>query len=77
LRLDRQPVRGRLRDLRGGPGGSPAGGPVAGLFAYFAHQKGDVTQRNLELTAVAVALIVVILISFLPGTWISCCPGST
>ncbi len=38
-------------------------------FAYFAHQKGDVVQRNLALVAVAVALIVVILISFLPGTW--------
>jgi hypothetical protein len=45
------------------------GGPIAGLFAYFAHQKGDVVQRNLALAAVAVALIVVILISFIPGTW--------
>jgi hypothetical protein len=45
------------------------GGPIAGLFAYFAHRKGDVVQRNLALVAVAVALIVVILISFLPGTW--------
>jgi hypothetical protein len=45
------------------------GGPIAGLFAYFAHQKDDVVQRNLALVAVAVALIVVILISFLPGTW--------
>jgi hypothetical protein len=45
------------------------GGPIAGLFAYFAHQKGDAVQRNLALVAVAVALIVVILISFLPGTW--------
>jgi hypothetical protein len=45
------------------------GGPIAGLFAYFAHQKGDVVQRNLALVAVAVALIVVILISFVPGTW--------
>jgi hypothetical protein len=45
------------------------GGPLAGLFAYFAHQKGDVVQRNLALAAVAVALIVVIMISFLPGTW--------
>jgi peptidoglycan/LPS O-acetylase OafA/YrhL len=45
------------------------GGPIAGLFAYFAHQKGDVVQRNLALAAVAVALIVVILISFFPGTW--------
>jgi hypothetical protein len=45
------------------------GGPIAGLIAYFAHQKGDAVQRNLALVAVAVALIVVILISFLPGTW--------
>jgi hypothetical protein len=45
------------------------GGPIAGLFAYFAHQKGDVVQRNLALAAVAGAAIVVILVSFLPGTW--------
>jgi hypothetical protein len=45
------------------------GGPIAGLFAYFAHEKGDTVQRNLALVAVAVALIVVIVISFLPGTW--------
>ncbi len=45
------------------------GGPIAALFAYFAHQKGDVVQRNLALAAAAVALIVVTLISFLPGTW--------
>lgn len=47
--------------------GSPiVGGPIAGLFAYFANQRGDVVQRNLALIAVAVALLVVILISFLP-----------
>jgi hypothetical protein len=45
------------------------GGPVAGLFAYFAHRNGDVVQRNLALVAVAVALLVVILVSFLPETW--------
>jgi hypothetical protein len=45
------------------------GGPVAGLFAYFAHEKGDLVQRNLALAAVGVALFVVIAISFLPGTW--------
>ena len=45
------------------------GGPIAGLFAYFAHQKDDVVQRNLALVAVAVALILVILISFFPATW--------
>jgi hypothetical protein len=43
-----------------------AGGPIAGLFAYFAHQKGDIVQRNLALAALGVALIVVILISLLP-----------
>jgi hypothetical protein len=45
------------------------GGPIAGLFAYFAHEKGDMAQRNLALLALAVALSVVIVISFLPGTW--------
>jgi hypothetical protein len=45
------------------------GGPIAGLFAYFAHQNGDIVQRNIALVAAGVALIVVILISFLPGTW--------
>ncbi|MDX6606063.1 MAG: hypothetical protein QOD14_603 [Solirubrobacterales bacterium] len=45
------------------------GGPIAGLFAYFAHQNGDRVQRNLALAAVAVAVLVIILISFLPGTW--------
>jgi hypothetical protein len=45
------------------------GGPIAGLFAYFANQRGDLVQRNFALAAVAAALIVVILISFLPGSW--------
>ena len=45
------------------------GGPIAGLFAYFANERGDVVQRNLALVALAVALIVVIVVSFLPGTW--------
>ncbi len=45
------------------------GGPIAGLFAYFAHQRGDSAQRNLALAAVAVALIVVLLVSFFPGSW--------
>ena len=43
-----------------------AGGPIAGLFAYFAHQKGDKVRRNLALAALGVALIVVVLISLLP-----------
>lgn len=42
------------------------GGPIAGLFAYFAHQKGDRVQRNLALIAVAIALLVVVLVSFVP-----------
>jgi hypothetical protein len=47
--------------------GSPIiGGPIAGLFAYFAHQRGDRVQRNLALVAVAVALLVVVLLSFIP-----------
>jgi hypothetical protein len=44
------------------------GGPIAGLFAYFAHQKGDVVQRNLALAAVGVALLIVLLWSFDPGS---------
>lgn len=44
------------------------GGPIAGLFAYFAHQKGDRVQRNLALVAVGVALIVVLLVSFMPDS---------
>jgi hypothetical protein len=42
------------------------GGPIAGLFAYFAHQKGERVQRNLALIAVGVALIVLLLVSFVP-----------
>jgi hypothetical protein len=42
------------------------GGPIAGLFAYFAHQKGDTVQRNLALLAVAVAVIVLLVVSFIP-----------
>lgn len=45
------------------------GGPIAGLFAYFAHQKGDVVQRNLALAAVGVAVLVVLLVSLVPGSW--------
>jgi len=47
--------------------GSPiVGGPIAGLFAYFANQRGDKAQRNLALVALAVAVIVIIVISLLP-----------
>ena len=42
------------------------GGPIAGLFAYFAHRNGDVVQRNLALMAVAVAVIVLLVVSFIP-----------
>jgi hypothetical protein len=45
------------------------GGPIAGLFAYFANHRGDMVQRNLALAALAVALLVVILVSLLPGTY--------
>jgi hypothetical protein len=47
--------------------GSPiVGGPIAGLFAYFAHQRGDKVQRNLALVAVGVAVIVIVVLSFIP-----------
>jgi hypothetical protein len=42
------------------------GGPIAGLFAYFAHQKGDVTQRNLALIATGIAVVVLLLVSLIP-----------
>jgi len=42
------------------------GGPIAGLFAYFAHHRGDLTQRNLALAAVAVAVFVILLVSLAP-----------
>jgi hypothetical protein len=47
--------------------GAPiVGGPIAGVFAYFANQRGDKVQRNLALVAVAVAVLVVVLLSFIP-----------
>jgi hypothetical protein len=42
------------------------GGPIAGLFAYFGHKNGDMVQRNFALAAVAVAGIVLLVISFIP-----------
>jgi hypothetical protein len=42
------------------------GGMIAGLFAYFAHRRGDVAQRNLALAAVVVAVILILLFSFVP-----------
>jgi hypothetical protein len=45
------------------------GGPIAGLFAYSGHQKGDAVQRNLALVAVGIAVIVLLLVSFVPESW--------
>jgi hypothetical protein len=42
------------------------GGPIAALFAYFAHQKGDVVQRNLALIATGIAVLVLVLVSLVP-----------
>ena len=42
------------------------GGPIAGLFAYFAHQRGDLAQRNIALAAVILAVLVIFLASFVP-----------
>ena len=42
------------------------GGPIAGLFAYFGHKNGDKVQRNFALAAVAVAVIVLLVVSFIP-----------
>ena len=42
------------------------GSPIAGIFAYFANQRGDTTQRNLALVAVGVAVLVVVVLSFIP-----------
>jgi hypothetical protein len=42
------------------------GGPIAGLFAYFGHKNGDKVQRNFALVAVAIALLVTIVLSFIP-----------
>jgi hypothetical protein len=45
------------------------GGVIAGLFAYQAHNDRDFVRRNLCLIGVAVAVVMVCLISFLPGTY--------
>jgi hypothetical protein len=44
------------------------GGILAGLFAYQANSDGNIARRNLCLVAVAVALIMLILLSLTPGT---------
>jgi len=41
---------------------------IAGLIAFFAHINDETNQRNIALAAVALALIVIILVSFVPGT---------
>jgi hypothetical protein len=53
------------------------GGPIAGLFAYFAHQKGDTVQRNLALLAVAVAVIVLLVSPSSPRAGAFSAPGWT
>lgn len=40
---------------------------IAGFIAYFAHRSGEIVQRNFALAAVALALIVLIVISFAEG----------
>jgi hypothetical protein len=42
------------------------GGPIAGLFAYFGHRNGDQVQRNFALVAVAIAVITLVVVSFIP-----------
>ena len=45
------------------------GGAIAGLFAYQANSDRNIARRNLCLIGVAVALVMICLISFLPGTY--------
>jgi|SRR4051794_35005986 hypothetical protein len=45
------------------------GGVIAGLFALQAHNDRNKVRRNICLAAVGVAIGMVILISFLPGTY--------
>jgi hypothetical protein len=45
------------------------GGAIAGLFAYQAHNDRDLVRRNLCLVAVAIAVVLIFVISFLPGTY--------
>jgi positive regulator of sigma E activity len=42
---------------------------LAAAVAYFAHRNDETVVRNLALAAVAVALVVVLLVSFVPATW--------
>jgi hypothetical protein len=45
------------------------GGAIAALFAYQAHSDHHVVRRNLCLAGVAVAVVMICLISFFPGTY--------
>jgi hypothetical protein len=45
------------------------GGVIAGLFALQAHNDRNIPRRNLCLVSVGVAVLLLILISLLPGTY--------
>jgi hypothetical protein len=45
------------------------GGVIAGLFALQANNERNIPRRNLCLVAVGVAVLMLILISLLPGTY--------
>jgi hypothetical protein len=45
------------------------GGVIAALFALQAHNDGNIVRRNLCLIGVGVAIVMICLISFLPGTY--------
>jgi hypothetical protein len=45
------------------------GGVIASLFAYRADNDRDLVRRNLCLIAVGVAIVMICLISLLPGTY--------
>jgi uncharacterized YccA/Bax inhibitor family protein len=42
---------------------------IAAVIAFFAHLNDEIVQRNLALVAVAVGVIVLMLIQFVPATW--------
>jgi uncharacterized membrane protein YoaK (UPF0700 family) len=42
---------------------------IIGLIAIVAHRNDETVQRNISLVALAVAFIVLLLISFVPETW--------
>src|SRR3954453_10070095 len=45
------------------------GGVIAGLFALQAHNEGNIVRRNLCLIGVGIATLMILLISFMPGTY--------